>query len=263
MRKNLLRERLKAGEPSFGTHILSSWPGIVEIVGHTGVFDYVEFVSEYAPYDLLGLENIARGLELSGMSALMKIDQEPRTYLAAKALGAGIQNILFSDVRTVEDAKECVGAVRADLPGTLGRRGAGSTRDIGYVMGGASADWVQSTLDSVVMLMIEKKEAVENLDAILSVEGVDMVQFGPGDYSVSIGKAGSRNDPEIVEAQRHTIQTALKKGVQPRAEIGTPEAAESYLKMGVRHFCLGTDVHLLFQWWKNNGAALREIVKGA
>jgi 2-keto-3-deoxy-L-rhamnonate aldolase RhmA len=57
MRPNRLRELLRAGQPSFGTHIHTVWPAVAELAGHAGVFDYVEFVGEYAPYDLFALEN--------------------------------------------------------------------------------------------------------------------------------------------------------------------------------------------------------------
>ena len=52
MRPNKFRELLAAGKPSVGTRVHSTWPSIVEVIGHTGKFDYVEFVAEYAPYDL-------------------------------------------------------------------------------------------------------------------------------------------------------------------------------------------------------------------
>ena len=119
MRRNRLRELLKADQPSLGTHIHSSWPTIIELVGHSRMFDYVEFVGEYAPYDLYALDNIGRAVELfPHLSAMMKIEQEPRTYLSVRAIGAGIQNLLFADPRTVADVEECVRAVRADTPHT-------------------------------------------------------------------------------------------------------------------------------------------------
>jgi 4-hydroxy-2-oxoheptanedioate aldolase len=65
---------------------------------------------------------------------MMKIDQEPRVYLASRAIGSGIQNLLFADIRTVEDAKEAVAAARAETPETGGRVGAAMRRDVGYVL---------------------------------------------------------------------------------------------------------------------------------
>jgi 2-keto-3-deoxy-L-rhamnonate aldolase RhmA len=114
--------------------------------------------------------------------------------------------------------------------------------------------------DAIVALMVEKKQAVENLEEILSVKGVDMVQFGPSDYSVSIGLPGDVMNPKVREAELKTIKTALKMDVAPRAEIGRPEDAKRYLDLGVRNFSLGTDVGILNIYWKNNGAELKKLL---
>jgi 4-hydroxy-2-oxoheptanedioate aldolase len=111
LRDNKLRELIKRGKPTFGTHVLSTWPGMVEVIGYTHDVDYLEFDAEYAPFDLYDLDNIARACELTGMSSMMKVDQEPRTFLATRALGSGIQSVLFADIRTIEDAELCVRSV--------------------------------------------------------------------------------------------------------------------------------------------------------
>jgi len=111
-------------------------------------------------------------------------------------------------------------------------------------------------------VMIEKASAVENLEAMLSVKGVDMVQFGPADYSMSIGIPGQWDHPRVKEAEAHVIKTALRLGVAPRVEIDTPDQARPYLDMGVRHFCMGWDVGILFDWFKSNGATLRAMAEG-
>src|SRR5262249_3293788 len=168
MRQNRLRELLDADQPSLGTHIHSSWPSIVELVGHSRMFDYVEFVAEYAPYDLYALENLGRAVDLfDHMSAMMKIEQEPRTYLTVRAIGSGIQNALFADPRTVADVEECVRAARAETPQARGRHGVGMRRDVGFVLEGGSPAFVKALDAAVVALMIEKAPAVENLEALL------------------------------------------------------------------------------------------------
>lgn len=261
MRKNRLRELLDADLPSLGTHIHSSWPSVVELAGHSGMFDYVEFVGEYAPYDLYALENLGRAVDLfDHMSAMMKIEQEPRSYLTIRAIGSGIQNVLFADPRTVQDVEECVRAVRAETPDAKGRHGVGMRRDVRFVMDVGTPAFVQALDDAVVALMIEKAPAVENLESLLSVKGVDMVQFGPADYSMSLGLAGQFAHPKVKEAERYVIETALKMGVAPRAEISRPEQARDYLDMGVKHFCIGTDMNILFNWFKQNGREMRNLL---
>src|SRR5262249_18306626 len=157
MRRNRLRELLKADKPSLGTHLMCCWPTIVELVGQSGMFDYVEFLAEYAPYDLYVLENLGRAVALfDHMTAMMKIEQEPRTYLTIRALGSGIQNVLFADPRTVDDVKACVRAVRAECPGSGGIHGVGMRRDVGVVTEPGSPAFVQALDEAVVALMIEK-----------------------------------------------------------------------------------------------------------
>lgn len=261
MRRNRLRELLKADQPSLGTHLMSSWPTLVELVGHSGMFDYVEFLAEYAPYDLYALENLGRAVALfDHMTAMMKIEQEPRTYLTVRAIGSGIQNVLFADPRTVTDVEACVRAVRAESPAGRGLHGVGMRRDVGVVLEPGSPAFVQALDDAVVALMIEKAPAVENLEALLSVPGVDMVQFGPADYAMSIGLAGQWDHPKVRDAERYVIQTALKKGIAPRAEIARPEDARKYLDLGVKHFCIGWDVSILYAWFQENGKAMRQLL---
>ena len=255
-RKNVLRELLREGKPTIGTHVISIWPGIAEVIGHSGTIDYIEFVGEYGPYDLHSLENFGRSIDLfDHMSSMMKIDQQPRTYLAVRAIGSGIQNLLFADIRDPDEAREAVRSTRADTPQTGGLAGAGSRRDVGYVVGGAQ-DYVDALEDAVVALMIEKRSAVENLEEVLSVGGVDMVQFGPGDYSMSIGMPGQYDHPEVKEAERQTIETALKMGIAPRVEISDYDEAGPYMEMGVKDFCIGTDLKVIYDYCRVQGEGL-------
>ena len=90
MRPNKLREKLNAGEPTLGTHIHTTWPSIVEALGHTGAYDYVEFVAEYGPFDLHDLDNLARAAELWDLGTMIKVDAENRAYVAQRAIGSGL-----------------------------------------------------------------------------------------------------------------------------------------------------------------------------
>ena len=111
------------------------------------------------------------------------------------------------------------------------------------------------------MLMIEKKTAVDELDEILSIEGVDMIQWGGTDYSMNVGKAGGRLQPEIKAIETQVFKKALEAGIPPRAEIGNVDQARHYLDMGVRHFSMGTDIAILYSWLKEQGEALRREIE--
>ncbi len=259
MRPNKLRELLNTGQPSIGTRVNSTWPSVVEAIGHTGMYDYVEFLAEYAPFDLYSLDNFCRAAELFDMSSMIKIDQEPRGFLAQRGIGAGFQSVLFADCRSVEDVEECIRIVRPDTPEDGGLYGVGARR-FAYMGYGGSPEYIQALRDIVVVIMIEKQSAVDQLEEILSLDGIDMIQWGPADYTMSSGRAGQRNSSEVKAVERKVFETALKMGVPPRAEIGSVDQAKYYLDLGVQHFSLGTDLSILYGWWRANGDELRKVV---
>ncbi len=261
MRKNTFRELLNDGKPTIGTRIHTTWPSIVEAIGHTGMYDYVEFVGEYSPYDLHDLDNLCRAAELHNISTMIKVDQEPRGFLAQRAIGSGFQSILYADCQNVEDVKECVRTTRADTPEDGGSYGV-AMRRFAYMGYGGGPEYVQALRDVVVVIMIEKKGTVENLEEVLSVKGIDMIQWGGSDYSMSVGKVGHGGSSEIQEAKRKVFETALKMGVPPRAEIESVDGAKRFLDMGVKHFCIGTDISILYSWWRQHGDGLRKALEG-
>ncbi|MCA0250657.1 MAG: 2,4-dihydroxyhept-2-ene-1,7-dioic acid aldolase [Proteobacteria bacterium] len=265
MSRNPLREALNAGKPTVGTHILSAWPTLVELIGHSKQYDYVEFTAEYAPFTMHDLDNLGRSFELMGMSGMIKIEQTQYTHQAMRAIGSGFQSVLFADIRSVEDAKAAVDAVRAETTMAEGARGrgrlgVGMRRDVGTVRTGGSPAYVDALNEVVIAIMVEKKSCVDDLDAVLSVPGLDMMQFGASDYSMSIGLTGQANHPDVVAAEKKTIETALKKGLHPRVELRDPSQAKKYLDMGVKHFCIGWDVRILADWWDTKGAEMRGLL---
>src|SRR3990172_1532749 len=98
MKKNVLRELLNAGKPTLSTRMATTSPQIVEIIGHSGAFDFIELLGDYASWTAPDLDNFARAVELfPHMSSMMKVEKEPRMFITQRALGAGIQNVLFAD----------------------------------------------------------------------------------------------------------------------------------------------------------------------
>ena len=259
MRDNQLRALLDSGAPTLGTRIHSAWPGIVEVIGHTGMFDYVEFLAECAPFDLHDLDGLCRAAELHGLGTMIKVDQEPRTFLAQRAIGAGFESVLYTDCRSVADARACVASARPETPAHGGTYGVAGRR-MAYPGYGGSLDYVAALERVVVALMIEKAGAVEALDQILTIPGVDMIQFGPVDYSLSVGRVGEARGPEIAAIYRDVIERCLAAGIAVRAEVATPDQAEQYREFGVTHFALGVDISVLYDWWSVNGRRMREIV---
>jgi 2-keto-3-deoxy-L-rhamnonate aldolase RhmA len=260
MKTNHLRELLDKDLPSVATRVENTWPLMVELIGDIGAFDYIEFVAEYSPCTQIDLENIARAAELSNMGTMIKVDFQNRAFVCQKAMAAGFQAIMFTDCKTADEVKESLFYVTPDTPQDKGRFGYPNRRWIGYAPHKKQMDYAAMVKSCVKCFMIEKVQAMDNIEAICSVPGVDMVQFGPSDYSMSRGWNSSEHVDEFKAAEREMIKTAIAHGVKPRCEINAPEDAKYYIDLGVKHFCIGDELKNAGDVWAAQGKGLRKIL---
>ncbi|MDR1518559.1 MAG: 2,4-dihydroxyhept-2-ene-1,7-dioic acid aldolase [Planctomycetota bacterium] len=262
MKENKIRQMIDAGLPMLATRISSSWPTLTETAGSTGFYDYVEFLAEYSPFDQYDLENLARAAELHNMGSMIKVDFQNRGYVAQKALASGFQAVLFTDHHNPDQVRETLRLVRAETAGLDGMMGYTSRRWIGYRTSRSQMEFVRMSGKSVFAFMIEKKEAVDNIEEICAIPGVDILQFGPFDYSMSSGFELVEHQDEVKAAELKVIQAALKHGKRPRAEIQSPDQAEYYLKLGVKDFSLGSEMAIMLAFWRTQGEKLRAMLPG-
>lgn len=261
MKENKLRKLLSEGTPTVGTRIWSTWPTVVEAAASTGNLDYVEFVAEYVPYSEIELENLIRACELGNLASMIKIDFQNRAYTAQRAIAVGFQGVLFADHKTAKEVEETIWAISPDSPQDGGRFGYPNARWIGYQPKNPQTEYADMVRSTVKAFMIEKAEAMSNLEEICSVPGVDMVQFGPSDYSLSMGWDAKDHKKELREIEEKMIRIALEHGVAPRCEIDTLEQAEYYRSLGVRHFCVGDEFRILMAYWQSVCGQVRTLAE--
>jgi 2-keto-3-deoxy-L-rhamnonate aldolase RhmA len=257
---NTLRELLKAGTCTVATRISSTWPLVTELIGNTGKFYYIEFLAEYAPVGQYDLANITRAAELHGMGSVIKVDYANRVHVAQKAVANGFQGVLFADHREAKDVEQTLLSLRADCPRDGGHFGFTPARLIGYSSGFNQTQFADMLKDIVCLFMIEKKEAVDNIDEICSVEGLDMIQFGPSDFSMSCGKDAKDNADAIRAAEEKCIKAAIKHGIRPRCEIMNAEQAKYYIDLGVKDFNISGELWILAAGMEKNGSGLRDLL---
>jgi 2-keto-3-deoxy-L-rhamnonate aldolase RhmA len=226
---------------------------MIEVIGSTGLVDYVELSAQYAPYDLYALDNFAMAGDLYDLPTMIKIDPEPRYFMAQRAIGAGFQSVLFADLRSLKEVEEAVASVRAE---PKGKNGSAMNRAAKYFYGG-SEEFVKICNDVVITIMIEKRSLYEHLEEVLNLD-IDMIQFGPSDFSMSVGVPGQTTHPKVVEAYEDTVKLCLKYDKHPRIELASSTNAEKWLNMGVKDFCIGWDVTIMRDYLVQNFSPLRK-----
>ena len=178
--------KLKNGEVVYGAIISRNAPDLVEIFGAIG-FDFVMIDCEHGPMNLDQVEHMVRAAESFGITPITRIpDHADSTIL--RFLDRGVQGIIVPHINTREDADAVARAARYYPEG---HRGVGGGRAHDYGVGTTrdeSTAWINA--NTLVIPMIEETDAVENLDAILGVPGVDVLHVAAGDLGQSMGNPG-------------------------------------------------------------------------
>ena len=230
-RTNALKGRLGRGEMAVGSFINLPSPEATELLGWAG-FDFVIIDAEHGPADLETVANMVRAAEASGATPIVRIAMN-HPQNALRHLDTGAQGLQVPMVNTVEDARQ---AVRSALYPPQGRRGLAGVRAATFGLAETVGDYAATANEQMlVIVQIETVEALSELDAILEVEGVDIVFFGATDLSSSMGIPGRTTDPRVVQAIADGGQKVINAGLIAGTIVGAPEAAQEWQARGFRY----------------------------
>ncbi len=231
MKRNRMKEKLKAGEPVFGVSVMIPSPQIVEMVGAAG-FDWVLLDCEHGTLTLESVELMAMAAEACGITAIARPVARSAEHIL-QVLDRGVMGVQVPHVNTAAEAREVLAAVKYH---PAGRRGlAAGTRAAVYDSHGTLADYVKAANDAtLIAIQLEDQPAIENIDELLKVEDIDVFFIGPSDLSQAMGHPGNPKAPSVASA----IETSFRKMVAAGRTPGTPATAENVrdvLDKGVRY----------------------------
>lgn len=247
---NKLKRDLKSGKVCIGATITMSNPVVAEILSHMG-FDWLWFESEHTAMSVESILAMLQATNGSNVSTIVRVPWNDKTMIK-RVLDTGPDGIIIPLVNTKEEAEA---AVRAMKYPPWGERGAGLARAQAY--GLHMGDYL-STADEEVMtiLMIEHIDAVNNIDDILSVKGVDSIMIGALDLSGSMGILGQTTDPRVEEAIQKVLAASKRANVPCGIIEGNPEVFNRRIKEGFQNIIIGLDVLFLIS---AAGEALKKV----
>ena len=187
-----IKEQMRRGEPSIGSWMSMAHPSIAEILALAG-YDWIVIETEHTAIDVSEVLRLIIAIEQRGSVPLVRLAwNDP---IQAKAvLDSGAAGVLVPMVNTKADAELAVSMTKYP---PLGSRGVGLARAQGYGIN-FDAYVTNANADTLLLVQIEHREAVENIEQILSVTGIDGVFIGPYDLSLSLGIPGRLNHPNIL-----------------------------------------------------------------
>jgi 4-hydroxy-2-oxoheptanedioate aldolase len=237
--KNTFKQALKAGKPQIGLWSTLSANYAVEVVAGAG-FDWILLDTEHSPSDL---ENLLTQLQAAAPYPSHPVVRVPWNDMVTikRVLDIGAQSLLIPYVSTAEEAAAAVSYTRYPPQGVRGV--AGTTRATRF---GRVKDYAKRAHEEIcVLVQVETQKAVDNIEAIAAIEGVDGVFIGPADLHASLGYMGEIANPKVMPLIDAAIRRIRKCGKAPGILTTNEDLAKSQLASGALFVAVGNDIGIL------------------
>lgn len=241
MRKSDLKQKITSGQLSIGSWITLGNTAIGEILSNSG-YDWLVVDLEHSMISMEQAGDLIRAIDLSGVAPLVRLTSNSEEQVK-RIMDAGAHGIVVPMVNTREEAERAVASTRY---GPQGSRGVGLARAQGY---GAEfqgyLDWQKN--EPIVIVQIEHKRALVNLEDIFSTQGVDGFIIGPYDLSCSMSIPGEFEHPDFLEAMEYIRSTGQKMGCTSGLHIIEPDTKllRQVIDEGYRFIAYSVDIRML------------------
>lgn len=241
--------RLRNNERLIGTLLSLNSAVLAEIMAKVG-FDWLFIDAEHGAFSPQDTQAMLQSA--GNCPCVIRIPSQEETWIK-KSLNMGAAGIIVPQVNNATDAENIVRWAKYAPHGT---RSVGIGRAHSYGM--EFEDYLKHANDSTaVILQAETPEAIENIDGITDVKGIDAILIGPYDLSIAMGKPGQLDDPLVVEASETIRKCCQSKGIALGYFGITAEAVRPYMEKGFNLITIGVDTLFLSHGAKNMLNALR------
>lgn len=245
MRPSRVLRKLRAGEVAYATKLNLGDARAAEIAAMSGL-DCIWTDTEHVPNDWSVLEKIILTAKAHGVDSIVRVARGSYSdYIRPLEMDA--TGIMVPHVMSAADARSIIRSTKFH---PLGRRPVdGGNADGAYCNIDLTDYLRQANEERFTILQIEDVEPLDELEEIIALEGLDMVFFGPGDFSQSIGVPGQMDHPLIGETRKRIARLAIKHG-KFAGTVGSTGNAEELVAMGYRFISIGADVIALSEYYR-------------
>jgi 4-hydroxy-2-oxoheptanedioate aldolase len=242
MRKNnSLKTSLSNGHPIIGTWSVLPSPSVAEVIAGAG-FDFIIIDMEHGPSSFETAENIIRACEVTDCAPLLRVPQNDES-LILRGLEVGSHGIVVPAIGSREEAKRAVESIKYFPEGHRGL--SPFTRSAGYSAANAKNMTAEENQNNLSVLLVEGIKGIEDLDNILTVEGIDVIYLGTYDLSQSIGLPGQTNHVEVLKHLENCARKIRDKGKAVGCLAQSQKDVSRWLDLGIQFIPYQADCALL------------------
>lgn len=247
MQENEIKERIRQGRSVVGSLIKLNDPSVVELLALAG-YDFFVLDNEHVAMDREALTNIIRAADAAGITPIVRVRENNKVEIL-QALDIGAMGIQVPNVDTPDQAQELVGSVKYAPEGYRGFSPSIRAAQYGTM---CIAQYIAfANKNTMIISQCESTECIENIDRILSVEGIDVVFIGPMDLSQSLGLTGDVKNDVVIKNVNYVIEKVLASGKAVGTVAANADAANELIQQGVQYILIGSDQGAIIQWSKN------------
>jgi 4-hydroxy-2-oxoheptanedioate aldolase len=244
-RPGRMLEKLRSGQPAYMSKMNLRCPETVQVIASAG-FDGVWICREHTPSTLAEIRQLVMACRAFGLDSIVRVPRGSYSDLV-HPLEMDADAIMVPHVMDPDDARAVIRQTKFQPIGLRPVDGGNPDGDFCEIPPAEYAELANR--NRMVILQIEDPSAVESVDEIAAIEGVDMLFYGPGDYSHALGIIGQMDDPRIDQARRKVAEACAKAGVFA-GTVASLQNYKEYLDMGYQFMNLGADVRALVDYYK-------------
>ncbi len=250
------RQIVHSGRLVVGTFVALPAPESVEIIGKVG-FDFVTIDDEHGWMNPETQSSLILAARSTGIAALVRLrENDPK--LIGRMMDMGADGVVVPHIDTAEDAQRAVLAAKFFPEGERGV--SHRTRSAGYCVANYDEYTATANSRSCLGILIESKAAVDNLDDILQVPGLDFVLVGHKDLSQSLGYPAQTHHPVVMERISMILRKTREAGLMPAVGVSLVEQAIPFVELGARMIFISKDMGLLYRSYSAVLAEARKLV---
>jgi 4-hydroxy-2-oxoheptanedioate aldolase len=250
MRRSKVLAKIRAGKVARVCSTAYFLPFFPKVAAHAG-FDGVWVDNEHRPFDPREVQALLAFHHLADIDCLWRPPTLEKTALY-RLLEDGAAGLMIPHVSTVERARALVEATKFPPLGDRGLDGSGLDGD--FFINLPATYPADANRETFLVVQIETPQALENVDAIAAVPGVDVLFLGPGDLSLRLGCSPSVNDPKTMAAQEKIAAAAKRHGKVWGRPVGTPDDAKVILGQGAQLVVMGSPFFAILRHLRETGA---------
>jgi 4-hydroxy-2-oxoheptanedioate aldolase len=257
LKENRVKKALQAKQVCIGSMVSSfRTPQIAQIYAVHG-WDYLIMDTEHSFFDYGALADIFTVARTEEIVPLVRVTVATYPYLA-RALDVGAMGVICPHVETPEEVRQILDSC---LFAPLGQRGLSMSNIHLAHRRTTQKEYVAwANANTLMVIQPETQKAIDNIEKLVSIPGVDACMIGPHDLSLSLGIVGQLKHPQMVEAYERVIAACRKYGVAPGIHLTEMDQAKEWLSKGMRFFTFQNDIRMLMDAGKANTTQLREFI---